>query len=676
MHGSAQSYGSEQYPRGSILEPLCHGSVEMMSRAVNDFYLEHWPFPDEKARKKFVIAGFPTVTCLYFPKGLESRMPQACSLLSILFLIDDQLECMSLEEGKAYNDRLKPLCRGESLPSRSDPVGWIMYDLWESMRATEPELAHGIIEPLFAFMDAQTSKARLQINDITQYLEYRQADVGQALVSLWRDDKVVDITNFSSLLATLTRYTMNLHISVEELESVAGIEENCGRHISLVNDIYSYEKELLASQSTTHEGAILCNAHKGKPFYVPTPFGERLMLPNKYVEELKNAPMEDVDFLGSFFEVDERLLIAEKMFESEYTTLGSRSILHPQAAKVHLNRYMEWTEVCMASEMSMVVARASSRMFGGLSLSRNREWLQTTLNYASDGFVGAQKIKALPRIFRPCVAPFLPEVRRMPGHYKTARKIIVPILQKREAESAKCCDFLEWMTADAGGPQSDHNMIADLQLKMSLAALHTTAATVVQLLYDLCCMPQYISALREEVEAVQARYSEWDKQALLELDRMDSFMKESLRHNPLLLVTLQRIVHRDLVLSDGFLIPAGTLIGVPSQAVGMDAAQITDPHTFQGFRFTKIREVTVSVAEKGRTHWAASNLDHLAFGYGRHVCPGRFFASNEIKLIMVHLLMSYDFEFAEGLKDRPKNLCAEIQLIPNPETRVRVRRRE
>lgn len=242
MHGSAQSQGSEQFPRGSILEPLCHGSVEMMSRAVNDFYLEHWPFPDEKARKKFVIAGFPTVTCLYFPKGLESRMPQACSLLSILFLIDDQLECMSLEEGKAYNDRLKPLCRGESLPSRSDPVGWIMYDLWESMRATEPELAHGIIEPLFAFMDAQTSNARLQINDISQYLEYRQADVGQAL------------------LAALTRYTMNLHISVEELESVADIEENCGRHISLVNDIYSYEKEVLASRSTTQEGAILCNA--------------------------------------------------------------------------------------------------------------------------------------------------------------------------------------------------------------------------------------------------------------------------------------------------------------------------------------------------------------------------------------------------------------------------------
>lgn len=53
---------------------------------------------------------------------------------------------------------------------------------------------------------------------------------------------------------------MGLHISAQELDSVADIEDNCGRHISLVNDIYSYEKERLASQSSEQEGAVLCNA--------------------------------------------------------------------------------------------------------------------------------------------------------------------------------------------------------------------------------------------------------------------------------------------------------------------------------------------------------------------------------------------------------------------------------
>ena len=63
-----------------------------------------------------------------------------------------------------------------------------------------------------------------------------------------------------SLLAALTRYGMDLHISAEELETVTDIERNCGRHIAIVNDVFSYEKEMQASRSSDQEGAILCNA--------------------------------------------------------------------------------------------------------------------------------------------------------------------------------------------------------------------------------------------------------------------------------------------------------------------------------------------------------------------------------------------------------------------------------
>ena len=43
--------------------------------------------------------------------------------------------------------------------------------------------------------------------------------------------------------------------------------------------------------------------YKGHPFYVPSPLGERLMIPAKYVDELKTAPVDEVDFVGTFFEV-------------------------------------------------------------------------------------------------------------------------------------------------------------------------------------------------------------------------------------------------------------------------------------------------------------------------------------------------------------------------------------
>jgi hypothetical protein len=38
-------------------------------------------------------------------------------------------------------------------------------------------------------------------------------------------------------------------------------------------------------------------------YYVPGPDCDRLMIPTKYLNELKNAPDDHADFLGSFTEV-------------------------------------------------------------------------------------------------------------------------------------------------------------------------------------------------------------------------------------------------------------------------------------------------------------------------------------------------------------------------------------
>lgn len=101
----------------------------------------------------------------------------------ILTLSADQLEHMSLADSKAYNDSLMPLCRGEVLPDRSIPVQWMMYDLWEDMRKCDKAPAISVEEPVFEFMRAQTAKERLQICGFGNYLDYRQADVGQGYVT-------------------------------------------------------------------------------------------------------------------------------------------------------------------------------------------------------------------------------------------------------------------------------------------------------------------------------------------------------------------------------------------------------------------------------------------------------------------------------------------------------------
>ncbi|KAL8948611.1 MAG: hypothetical protein Q9222_005206 [Ikaeria aurantiellina] len=169
----------------SRFQPLCHPRVKEVTKEVDGYFIDNWGFENEKQVQKFIDAGFSTVTCWYFPKALDDRIHFGCRLLTVLFLIDDLLEDMSLEEGKAYNENLIPISRGDVLPDRSKPAEFILYDLWESMRAHDKELADEILEPVFTFMRAQTDPARTDgsVRELGPYLEYREKDVGKAYVA-------------------------------------------------------------------------------------------------------------------------------------------------------------------------------------------------------------------------------------------------------------------------------------------------------------------------------------------------------------------------------------------------------------------------------------------------------------------------------------------------------------
>ncbi|TGJ85026.1 hypothetical protein E0Z10_g3717 [Xylaria hypoxylon] len=398
---------------------------------------------------------------------------------------------------------------------------------------------------------------------------------------------------------------------------------------------------------------------KGRPWYIPSPLGERLMLPSKYVEEIKTAPVDEVDFVATFFE----------MFEGKYTTMGSRSTLHPRTAKHDLNHYMarilepvaeeiqdafdahlpatdEWRAINVHHAMVQIVARVSSRMFGGTELSQNQGWVDATINFALDGFVGSDSS--------------CPQGRRAASGSGW-------VDNAGEAPA----DFLQWMVENAEGKEKEDSFIAQIQLKLSFAAIHTSAAAPTQLLYDLCAMPQYIQPLIDEINQVKQNLSGggFDKRALGKL------------------ITFERFVQRPHTFSDGFHIPAKTQIGVPTQAISMDPEIYTNPKDFDGFRFSNLRDHieiregndnNKKAAEMGKLAYASSNHESMAFGYGRHACPGRWFAGNEIKMIMVYLLENYEFQFPggkSGLENRPPSMNYETQYLPNTQATVEFRKR-
>lgn len=89
---------------------------------------------------------------------------------------------------------------------------------------------------------------------------------------------------------------------------------------------------------------------------------------------------------------------------------------------------------------------------------------------------------------------------------------------------------------------------------------------------------------------------------------------------------------------------------------------ISDPEVFDPLRFYKVREREglqgADKAGAGATNQFVSvNPNNLIFGYGRHACPGRFFAANEIKMILGRALLYYDVKLADGLKERYRNIA-------------------
>lgn len=44
------------------------------------------------------------------------------------------------------------------------------------------------------------------------------------------------------------------------IEPVAELDKICSRHLSLVNDVFSYQKEIVAVKEGHIEGAAMCNA--------------------------------------------------------------------------------------------------------------------------------------------------------------------------------------------------------------------------------------------------------------------------------------------------------------------------------------------------------------------------------------------------------------------------------
>jgi len=265
----------------------------------------------------------------------------------------------------------------------------------------------------------------------------------------------------------------------------------------------------------------------------------------------------------------------------------------------------------------------------------------------------------------------------VPTQIRRGLKHMVPVIEDRQRYigeygknwDSKPKDMLSWLMDEASPAEMSARNLTSRLLTINFASIHTSSAAFTHALYHLAAMPHYIQPMREEVEAVVGKEG-WTKSALNKFHKVDSFLKEALRLNVGSL-NLIRIALKDFTFTDGTFIPKGTNISIATE-MHHDENNYANPDIFDGFRFA---DMGLSAGDSGKYQMVATSANHLAFGYGRHACPGRFFAANELKMMMAHLVLTYDVKFEnEGV--RPPNLWFASTCSPDRKAEVLFRKRQ
>ncbi|KAI5863535.1 cytochrome P450 [Durotheca rogersii] len=428
------------------------------------------------------------------------------------------------------------------------------------------------------------------------------------------------------------------------------------------------------------------------PFQVMSGTGPKIVLPNRFADEIRNHPSFDLnealakDFMVNYpgFEPHRQLrgnhlfLETVRVKLTQSLSLVTTDLIDETASSLYdvLGDGDEWTTRAIRQDMLEIVARLSSRVFLGKDLCRNRTWLEIAKNYTVDSFIVSNIMRAAPAVLRPIVYICLPQSWSLIRAVRDARKLINPEVERRKAlvdaarasgnKASKVADTIGWMYELAKGRKAD--LVAG-QLLLTMAAIHTTTETTCQALLDICQYPDVARQLREEVIQVVGEHG-WAKTSLYKLRLMDSFLKEGQRLHPMVTSTMNRYVTENVELSDGTVLPKGAQVIVATNF--MDPTIYPEPEKFDAARFLKLRQQT---GQENNWQFVTTTPSHTLFGHGQHACPGRFFASNEVKIALCHFLLKYEWRFLPG-EDRPAPQLFESVSSVRPDSKVQVLRRK
>ncbi|KAI5104600.1 cytochrome P450, family 8, subfamily B, polypeptide 1 [Silurus meridionalis] len=209
-----------------------------------------------------------------------------------------------------------------------------------------------------------------------------------------------------------------------------------------------------------------------------------------------------------------------------------------------------------------------------------------------------------------------------------------------------------------------HKSMQDRHMFLLLwASQGNTGPASFWLLLFLIKNPDAMQAVKKEVDEVLHKTGQEVKRdgppinltrdMLLKTPVLDSAVEESLRLTAAPVLTRAVIQDMSLKMDNGreYKIREGDRVSLfPYTAVQMDPEIHPDPHTFKYDRF-----LTSDVGKKTEFYKGGKKVKYytMPWGAGVSMCPGRFFAVNELKQFVFLMLTYFDFELKNPDEEIP-----------------------
>jgi cytochrome P450 len=270
--------------------------------------------------------------------------------------------------------------------------------------------------------------------------------------------------------------------------------------------------------------------------------------------------------------------------------------------------------------------------------------------------------KVFPAFFKRLMAPFrywryvkLPSDRRLERHLTALRSAVQGFIsegRRRLDQTASLRDqpsnLIEAMLVarDREGSDLTDDDVSRNVLTMLLAGEDTTANTLAWMIWLLHRSPEAERRATDEVRAVLGANTHLTDHAQLSgLEFVEACAHETMRVKPVVPINNVQAM-RDTVI-EGVAVPAGTQVMCLMRPGAVDQDRFPEAQKFRPERW---------LAGGGAAH-AASAPKRVAmpFGAGPRICPGRYLALAEVKMVMAMLLGTFDIE-SVGTPDRAEPL--------------------